>query len=453
MVRRACIATALVPAIVAATPGIAWAHGGDHEDVLPVSSVLIAWVAVALIAVTGIALLWWWPRPRLAEGAPGRAVGAGTTRALRVGRPILRLVGLAGFLVVVAAALWGSELRVLNIAPLAAFVGFWVGLQLVSALVGDVYRVLSPYRTTLGWSQRLTGWPSTTTDREPPGQWSAAILLLSFSWLASAYYDTADPRALGYWLVGYSALVIVGAGVWGRRWLLRGTAFGGLFDMIGHLAPYGIEEATVRRRPFLSGLAHLPVGRGTAALVMVAIGATVFDGVSGTDLWAGIRGDRTEWAVTVVDSIGLVWMVALTWAVYLVGASVAAATLDADQNEIHDEFLPGLVPMIVGLAVAHYLPLFVLDGRDLVALASDPFGEGWDLFATRDMIYDDDAISPLLLGWLQVIGLLLAQTASAIVLHDKVVERVDASRALRTSAPLLGVVLVYSIGGVLSLGA
>lgn len=453
MLRRLVVATALVPTVVAATPGLAWAHGGDHEDVLPVSSILIAWVALVMIVVTAITLLWWWPRPRLSDKAEGRPVRPTTQRVLRVARPIVQVIGLAGFLLVISAALWGSELRVLNIAPLAAFVGFWVGLQLVSALVGDVYRVLSPYRSTLGLSHRLTGWPAGNTDRESPGQWTAALFLLSFSWLASAYYDTADPRALGYWLVAYSALVIVGAGVWGRRWLVGGTAFGALFDALGHMAPLTVEEGQVKKRSYLSGLTRMPVRRGTAALVMVAIGATVFDGVSGTDLWAEIRGDRTDWALTMVDTIGLVWLVALTWAVYLVGVRVAANTLEADPGEVQDDVLPALVPMIVGLTVAHYLPLLVLDGRDLVSLASDPFGEGWDLFGTRDVIYDDDAISPLLLGWIQVAGLLAAQTASAVVVHDKIIGRLDPSRALRATAPLMGVVLMYSIGGVLSLGA
>lgn len=453
MTRRLLTALVLVPGVIAATPGVAWAHGGDHEDVLPVSGVLIAWLAAVLIALTGIALLWWWPRPRLAARASGRPLGDRARRSLTLARPVLQVIGLVGFLIVVIAALWGSRLRVLNIAPLAAFVGFWVGLQLVASLVGDIYRVLSPFRSTLGWSQRLTGWPREHTGLEAPGQWTAAILLLSFSWLASAHYDTADPRALGYWLVAYSALVVIGAGLWGRAWLLGGTAFGALFDMIGHMAPYGIDAGRFVRRPLLSGLTKMRVGRGTAALVMVAIGATVFDGVSGTDLWAEIRGDRTDWALTLVDSIGLVWFVTLTWAAYLIGARLSAQALDADPIEIQDEFLPGLVPMVVGLTIAHYLPLLVLDGRDLVSLVSDPFGEGWDLFGTRSMIFDDDAVSPLLLGWLQVLGLLLAQTASAVVLHDRVVERVDSSKALRVSAPLLGVVLLYSVGGVLSLGA
>ena len=58
------------------------------------------------------------------------------------------------FAACVYAGLAGTDTQQQNLAPTAVYVGFWVGIPFLSLLLGDVFRLLSPWRA-LG---RLAGW-------------------------------------------------------------------------------------------------------------------------------------------------------------------------------------------------------------------------------------------------------------------------------------------------------
>lgn len=70
--------------------------------------------------------------------------GSATVRGLG---GLARVVGLVAFFVVLAAAAVGDEATAANLAPVAVYVVFWVGLLLVSGLVSDLWRVMSPFDT------------------------------------------------------------------------------------------------------------------------------------------------------------------------------------------------------------------------------------------------------------------------------------------------------------------
>ena len=64
--------------------------------------------------------------------------------------PVLRVVlgalSVALLALVVAAALVGEDSPTLNLAPTFVYVVFWLGMPLLSVLLGDVWRVLDPWR-------------------------------------------------------------------------------------------------------------------------------------------------------------------------------------------------------------------------------------------------------------------------------------------------------------------
>ena len=45
-------------------------------------------------------------------------------------------------------------------------------------------------------------------------------------------------------------------------------------------------------------------------------------------------------------------------------------------------FVHSLVPIAMVYVVAHYLTFLVFEGQAISYLASDPLGQGWDLFGT-----------------------------------------------------------------------
>ncbi len=204
-----------------------FAHGLGGRTDLPLPTWMVMYGGAAILVVSFAALRFLWPKPRWEDGAPGRVIAdrrASAVRALAIGA---RVVGLAAFLLVLAAAAVGENDPTTNLAPTAVYITFWVGIAFVSFFVGDVWSVLSPFDTLVRLGERRGRPPR----RPPPdlGYWPAAAGLLGFVWLELVYPDRAEPRVLAVVITLYTLAVVAAGWRWGRSWLRTGEAFAALF--------------------------------------------------------------------------------------------------------------------------------------------------------------------------------------------------------------------------------
>ena len=223
--RRAHVLAAFASLVVASS---ASAHGIGGRGDLPIPKSYFAWAASLAVTASFVAATLLWTRPwasRLSEGhpAPKRV-----TTLLDWLSPFSRFAGLVVFGMVIAAAWFGSTEPTENLAPVALYVVWWVGVLWVSAVLGDIWRAVNPW-DTLAIAVTRTAGP--TPAPEPPGpslvwsHWPAALGLFAFVWLELAYFDPSSPRVVGIGLTAYTAAVLAGAARFGRRWLQTGEAF------------------------------------------------------------------------------------------------------------------------------------------------------------------------------------------------------------------------------------
>ena len=121
-----------------------------------------------------------------------------------------------------------------NLAPAFVWIAWWIGFTYLSALVGDVWTVLSPWKAL---------YPAGRSGlrRELPaavGVWPAAALLLAFAWIEIVWEGNAVPANIAWLALGYSVLTWTGMFVFGRdAWLSSGEVFAVYFGMLAKLAP------------------------------------------------------------------------------------------------------------------------------------------------------------------------------------------------------------------------
>jgi hypothetical protein len=449
--RLAAAAAGVVLALLVAKP--AFAHGIGGRSDLPLPVWLFAYGAGGAVLVSFAALGLLWPVARMDHEVVGRPLphwADGVVRALAV---VARVVGLAGFVVVLVAGVAGENDPAFNLAPTAVYVFFWVGLQGASALLGDVWKSLSPFDTLAAagaWvRRRVTGRPSRGTVAEPAwGVWPAAALLLGFLWLELVHPDAASPRVLAVAMLLYSATVLTGASLWGRDWLRRGEAFGVWFALLARMAPlHRHNDGRLRIRPPLAGLAALAPVTGTGAVVLVTLGATTFDGLERTRFWADLVGSRTEWEAVPLNTLGFLWTIGLVSLAFFGAMRAGGALAGRDHNELSDWFVHSLVPIGLAYAVAHYFSLLVFQGQAGIALLSDPLGRGWDLFGTATRAVDFTAVSTRTIAWVQAGAIVVGHVSAVLLAHDRSVARFDRATATRSQYPLLAAMVLYTVGG------
>jgi hypothetical protein len=250
----------------------------------------------------------------------------------------------------------------------------WVGIAMVSAVVGPVWHFLDPFSTLhdLGAAlvRRLgvTPWPSAAYPLAL-GRWPAVAGFATLVWIELVL--DAGPQVLFMVLAGYTVLTLAMMAQFGRdTWRSNAEVFTVWFGLLGRLAPYALvdEDGRVRRRGLASGL--LQPGFSMADVVLIALGVAsiLFDGLSQTQIW--------------YDAFGLPGLGLKT--LQLVGflAVVVAAALLVTRAVGVAATAAGLLPIAAGYLIAHYLTYVLIDGQRIVIAISDPFQRGWDLFGT-----------------------------------------------------------------------
>ncbi len=123
-------------------------------------------------------------------------------------------------------------------------------------------------------------------------------------------------------------------------------------------------------------------------------------------------------------------------------------------QELSSAFVHSLVPIAFAYALAHYFSLLVFEGQSAIALASDPLGQGWDLFGTASNAVNFTLVSTSLIAYVQASGIIAGHVAGVVVAHDRALAVFPSKEATRSQYPLLAAMVLFTVGGLaLLLGA
>ncbi len=468
MTRRAALLAVALLAVGALAPAAAQAHGLAGSADLPIPAWMFAWAAAIVLIASFVALGVLWPRPRLQEPRLRRV--ATIPRGLRT---VCGLVGVALYGVVVYAALAGTEVPTANLAPTAIYVAFWVGIPLLSIVVGDVFALFSPWRALYRWISTAARRISPRLDAEPIvypawlGRWPAALGLAAFAWLELAYVDRDVPATLGVLALVYGFVQVVGMSVFGERtWSERADAFGVWFNLCSRISIWETRGRELCVRPLLSGLPRLEPLAGTVAVLVVLIGSTTFDGASNGVLWVDVAprlqdrfvdlGASLTLAGELAATVGLAFAIAVVAGFYELGIR-GMRTLDPRRGvrELARAFVHTLAPIAFAYAIAHYFSLVVFQGQALIYLASDPLGTGANVFGTANTQVDYTLISPTAVWYVQVGALVAGHVAGLVLAHDRALAVFAGNRraAVRSQYWMLTVMVGFTSLGLWLLSA
>jgi hypothetical protein len=424
------------------------AHGVGGRTDLPVPTGLAIVAAAIAVLVSFIALGALWRTPQLKGNAAGRPLPHGLAGLLDspIFRGVLRAVAFVVSAVVVAAAFLGPNETRFNIAPYVLYVTFWAGMVLLSLTFGPVWRVANPLRVIhAGLARALRVDPREGLRPYPTrlGLWPAAGWLVLFTWLELVFPDRAEPQVVGGFFLVYIVLNVWLGLIFGARWFANGDGFEVWFSLVGRMAVIGRRKdgILVSRNP-LNGVAGQPVGPGLVAVVIALIGSTAFDGLTRTLWWSNhVAADDVA-----IGTLGYVVAVTIIAAAYL--SASRAATWSAGRGKgarrvpsaaaMPGHFASTLIPIAVGYTIAHYFSLLFLDGQIPLALASDPFQKGWNLFGTANLQVNYALLSTLAIAAVQIGAVVLGHVLAVVSAHDRaLVEVRPAAAATRSQYPLL----------------
>lgn len=425
------------------------AHGVGSRGTLPLPFWQFSWAAIAALVLSFLGLGALWRTPKL-TAASGRLV-PGTSGPMQVGTWVLRILGLALFGLTLGAALFGADVggESVNLAPVTIYVMVWVAVPIASALTGNLWSALNPFRT-IGLL-----FPARTDKAAPSHQWVAVATLFGFLFLELVHPSGDSPRILGWGMVAYSLLMIGGMARFGRVWLDRADGFDVLFALIGALSPFARAESgeLVVRKP-LAGLSSVDVLPGTSMVILTVLGGTSFDGFSESPLFTDIIGRPTGWSAVLPKLIGLLVMIGIAAILYWIGARRTAKVTGIAHEDAADLFAPSLVPIVWAYVIAHYAQLVVDQSQSFIHRLSNPYGRfdeagnpTTDWFGTAANSVDLNVIDVDLVAWVQALSIVIGHVLAVLYAHDLAVSRFSSRDAARSQQTMLVVMVVYSVAG------
>jgi hypothetical protein len=439
------------------------AHGIVGRADLPIPMAWFGVAAAVVLVISFLALAAGWSRPRL-ERVPQRSL-------VRIPLVVEVLLGAAGvfvFCVTAYAGLAGTDTQADNLAPTAVYVGFWVGIPFVTLLLGDVFRLLSPWRA-IG---RATGWVAGRVARgslpEPLpypdrlGHWPAAVGLVAFAICELCWATARDPGPLAVLMLIYLAIQLVGMSLYGvEPWTRRGDAFGVWFSLLARLAPFARRaDGKLVARPPVVGAVGLVAIAGTSAVLLAAIGTTAYDGAKEGPLFDGLIGDLQDTFTGIGLSkglglelafvIGLAIALAAVTAIWSIGVlGMPRRDLRLSRVELGRRFVHTLIPIAAAYLVAHYFSLLAYNGQALWSLASDPLGDGSDLFGGASSAIDYSILNATAIAYVQIGSLVVGHVAALVLAHDRALVVYGSARAAAVSqVVMLVMMVVFTILGI-----
>jgi hypothetical protein len=450
-------------------PAAAQAHGIVGKAALPIPVWLFSWAAAIVLVVSFVALSTLWRSPQLQSERRRRLFKM--PRALAW---LASLIGVGVFALVLYSGFAGAQVPNANFSVTFIYVVFWVGLPVASVLFGDVFAVLSPWRSCARAIRRAGRRVAPGVFERAPlrypaklGVWPAVAVLIGFAWLELVYVGRDQPSTLAALSLGYFLVMLAGMALFGvEEWSERADGFGVYFNLLSRLSVLCADEQGVvyARRP-LSGLADMPVPAGTVALVCTVIGTTTFDGFSNGGVWRSIEphiqslftglGLNQTPALEFSYSVGLVGCVALIAAIYQLG--IAGVRSVSDRYRVTDPsrtFAHTLAPIGFAYVVAHYFSLLIWQGQAIGYLASDPLGNGANLLGTSSYQIDYAIISYAAIWYVQVAALLTGHVGGLALAHDRALSMYrDGQEAIRSQYWMLAVMVAFTSFGLWLLSA
>jgi hypothetical protein len=385
---------------------------------------------------------------------------------------ILRILSVVLLVLTILTGLFGADNLFTNFSLTFFWIGFVLGFAYLTALVGDLYAFINPWRVLCDIIERLR--PMAFKGRVMYPAWlayyPALALYMGFIWLE--LFGRTTPRTIGLALVAYTMLNFTAAAIFGAEvWFRYGEFFAVFFRLLGKISPLAYaqspapgSEITVRlRRPFIGLIEETADHQSILLFVLFMLSSTAFDGMHETLPWVQVFWRYVypplTWAIDQPYSffVGVYyhWQWAMLWLspfIYFAIYLLFIWMMTGHERRLRERALLfgfSLIPIAFVYNLTHYFTLLFTDAPRLLPLISDPFGAGWDLFGTARFLHQPMNPPPARFVWHIQVGLILLGHVVSVYLAHQQALRIfpNGRKALWSQFPMLVLMIALTSVG------
>lgn len=377
----------------------------------------------------------------------------------------VRLLGLLLFFLVIATGIWGNQNTFDNFTPTFIWVIWWVGFTFFCALIGNLWPLINPWATLARWSQLFPK----KNQRVYPAKlavWPLVVLFFIFAWQELIAFESEKPINTVVLIGIYSIYCWLGMAYYGiAQWLRNAELFSFLFSLLGRFAPFSYNhKGLIIRLPGVGLAQSQPLHFSKTVFVILLLSTVSFDGLLETPAWQNLLAYISEnqtlrslllWLqgqgfdlMSLIKTIALILVPLLLLTIFMLFCylSVLFGGKKIALSEAAGHYILSLVPIALAYHIAHYISYLLIAGQQIIPLASDPFGFGWDLFGQANYHTDIGVINAKMVWYVSVISIVVGHVIAVFLAHHKAIQLYQSrSQALKSQLPMLVLMIVYTM--------
>ncbi|MEO6698252.1 MAG: hypothetical protein ABIR53_02115 [Paraperlucidibaca sp.] len=382
--------------------------------------------------------------------------------------PVLRRLSVGLLLLCIATGFFGTQNPYMNFNMTFFWIMFILLFTYLTAFVGDVFRFVSPWRVITdalpaAWRNGRYHYP------ERLAYWPALLFYVGF--ISLELFAKTTPQGLASLLLGYSMVNLLGVSLLGQRAWFRYIEFFSVFlRLVAMMAPLQWRQGRLLWRMPFSGLnGHRAESYSLVVFILFMLASTAFDGLRGTITWVNVFWADTFNILTpwlgkppvyfyvqlrpwyTVYELTWLWLSPLIYfTVFMVFVALARGITGTavSTRELALRLAFSLLPIALVYHLTHYYTLIFTQGVKIVSLLSDPFGWGWNLFATVD-VFRRPIMPDMAWIWHSQVGLIVfGHIVSVYVAHREATALLASSRQAAVSQlPMLALMMLLTASG------
>jgi hypothetical protein len=453
----------------------AQAHSFGISYTLPVPFWLYGSASVAALALSFLIAAIFMRRGADANGGASKKI---------VERPLLsylvlfsKALALLFLALAIVTGIWGHPNAYANLNMTLFWIIFVLAFAYFSALFGGLYQYANPWQSLSQLAAKVVKPMSQGLFRyqsQDYGYWPAIGLYMAFIWVE--LFGNTKPLSLAYYLLAYSGINLLGCLLWGiKSWFRYGEFFSVFLRMMALAAPFTIQQNDKGgyyisgQWPFSALLKESADHRSLVIFILFMLSSTAYDGLHETVPW-----QRLFWSSLLpaldpeVINQGLraivthrSWYQAYQWGSLLLSPFVYLAAyllalwlgkkLAGSQHSMQllaMRFAYSLLPIALVYHLTHYYTLLMTQGVKIIALFSNPFGLGWNLFGTADW-FKYPIIPDINIVWhVQVVTIVIGHIISVYIAHVEALRLFgDHKKATLSQLPMLLLMMAFTTAG------
>ncbi len=373
---------------------------------------------------------------------------------------LFKILSVLILILTVISGYTGSKASTENFATLFVWIIFWLGLTYISAIFGNVWNVVNPWKVIAEFFEEIKGTEikGVISYSGKLGYYPALVFYFTFIWLEllsngrAVMPTTLATIVLTYTLVNFLGVILFGKNIWFRYF----EFFSVFWGLISKISPIGTKNGhLIVGPPFVELLDNEAESFSLLLFILFMLSSTAFDGFRATVAWrkldivmTRITFSNSSYQISQSILLALSPVFFLILYFYAIGLIKTLVKTNLSFWNLAYKFAFSLIPIALAYNIAHYYTLLLVQGQSIIPVLSDPLGKGWNLLGTASYIPKVGIVGASFVWHSQVAAIIIGHIAAVYISHVIALKIFPSHKnAIVSQIPMLVLMIAYTMTG------